>query len=64
MEVEEAALGNVAAVERKGDMKKKIIPIAHTNSNTSYTTPKAPPCKFYLKTGKCRFGERCKLAHD
>eukprot|EP00975_Prorocentrum_lima_P013863 2945676-Prorocentrum_lima.AAC.1 len=45
--VEEAALGNVAAVEQRGDVR----PMDNTGSNTSYTTPKAPPCRFYLKTG-------------
>eukprot|EP00975_Prorocentrum_lima_P022106 4653475-Prorocentrum_lima.AAC.1 len=38
--VEEAALGNIAAVEQKGDVGNKDI----TNSNASYTTPKAAPC--------------------
>eukprot|EP00975_Prorocentrum_lima_P059785 12536704-Prorocentrum_lima.AAC.1 len=49
--VEEAALGNVAAVEQKGDARH----IDNINSNTSYTTPKAPPCRFFMKAGKCRF---------
>eukprot|EP00975_Prorocentrum_lima_P010233 2179357-Prorocentrum_lima.AAC.1 len=53
--VEEAALGNVAAVEQKGGVKHVDI----TNINTSYTTPKAPPCRFFIKAGKCRFGEKC-----
>eukprot|EP00975_Prorocentrum_lima_P005774 1250237-Prorocentrum_lima.AAC.1 len=46
---EEAALGNVAAVEQKGERRNIDI----INSNTSYTTPKAPPCRFSMKTGKC-----------
>eukprot|EP00975_Prorocentrum_lima_P030408 6375308-Prorocentrum_lima.AAC.1 len=58
--VGEAALGNVAAVDQKGDMRK----MNNTNSNTSYTIPKAPPCKFFMRTGKCRCGEKCKFAHD
>eukprot|EP00975_Prorocentrum_lima_P059374 12447666-Prorocentrum_lima.AAC.1 len=52
--VEEAALGNVAAVEQKGDVRKRYV----TTSNTSYTTPKAPPCRFSMKIGRCRFGEK------
>eukprot|EP00975_Prorocentrum_lima_P061817 12882115-Prorocentrum_lima.AAC.1 len=47
--VDEAAMGNAAAVEQKGDARKIDI----TNSNTSYTTPKAPPCRFFMKTGRC-----------
>eukprot|EP00975_Prorocentrum_lima_P064964 12900585-Prorocentrum_lima.AAC.1 len=57
MKVEEAAVGKAAAVEQKGDVKHIDI----TNSNTSYTTPKAPPCRFFMKIGKCRFGEKCKF---
>eukprot|EP00975_Prorocentrum_lima_P053006 11113076-Prorocentrum_lima.AAC.1 len=37
--VEEAALESVAAVEQKGDARERDT----TKSNTSYTTPKAPP---------------------
>eukprot|EP00975_Prorocentrum_lima_P012995 2759373-Prorocentrum_lima.AAC.1 len=47
--VEEAALGNVAAVEQKGYVRNLDI----TNINTSYTTPKAPPCRFFMKIGRC-----------
>eukprot|EP00975_Prorocentrum_lima_P005753 1246024-Prorocentrum_lima.AAC.1 len=37
---EEAVLGNVAAVDLKGDERKTN----NTNSNTSYTIPKPPSC--------------------
>eukprot|EP00975_Prorocentrum_lima_P010598 2249982-Prorocentrum_lima.AAC.1 len=47
--VEEAALENVAAVEQKGYVRT----IDNTNNNTSYTTPKAPPSRFFMKAGKC-----------
>eukprot|EP00975_Prorocentrum_lima_P017393 3673831-Prorocentrum_lima.AAC.1 len=57
---EEVALGNAAAVERKGDMRRND----NTHSKHSYTKTKAPPCRLYLKTGKCRFGEQCKFVHD
>eukprot|EP00975_Prorocentrum_lima_P052926 11095496-Prorocentrum_lima.AAC.1 len=43
--VEEAVPGNVAAVERKGDMEKED----NANTNTSYTKPKPPPCRFFTK---------------
>eukprot|EP00975_Prorocentrum_lima_P013750 2924150-Prorocentrum_lima.AAC.1 len=44
---EEAVLGNVVAVDMKGDEKRTN----NTNSHTTYLTPKPPVCKFYLKTG-------------
>eukprot|EP00975_Prorocentrum_lima_P061831 12882194-Prorocentrum_lima.AAC.1 len=49
---EEAALGNVAAVDvknEKNDEKRNN----NTSGNTSYLPPKPPVCKFFLKTGKC-----------
>eukprot|EP00975_Prorocentrum_lima_P033592 7049872-Prorocentrum_lima.AAC.1 len=46
-QAEEAPPGNSADVERKGGMQKNDT----TNTNTSYTTPKAPPCRSYQKTG-------------
>eukprot|EP00975_Prorocentrum_lima_P050055 10481169-Prorocentrum_lima.AAC.1 len=46
--VEEAALENVAAVEPKRDVRKIDI----THINTSYTTPTAPPCRLFMKTGR------------
>eukprot|EP00975_Prorocentrum_lima_P027141 5705059-Prorocentrum_lima.AAC.1 len=45
-EVEEAVLFNAADVERKGGMTRDD----NANTNTSYTQPKPPPCRFYMKT--------------
>eukprot|EP00975_Prorocentrum_lima_P026167 5500233-Prorocentrum_lima.AAC.1 len=47
--VEKAAMGNVAAVEQKGDVREIDI----TNSNTSCTTPEVPHCRLFMKTGRC-----------
>eukprot|EP00975_Prorocentrum_lima_P069873 12928814-Prorocentrum_lima.AAC.1 len=55
LKVEEAALGNSAAVERSGDMRKND----NKDINTTHTKPKTQTCKFFMKIGRCRSGERC-----
>lgn len=51
-----------ASASEGGD--KPATTAANSNSNSSKESGGAKKCTFFMKTGKCRFGDKCRFSHD